>query len=102
MRKTTLAMLFSVSLFFWSCASYKTKGHNVIKGNYAITKIEKIDGKDSEIEVVVYDKREHTIRDGSSVVINELKLSETSKNDGIARFRIPAGKYTMTILYTGN
>lgn len=102
LRLNNIVIFFGLLTVITSCSVFKKSEGKIIKGNYEVIKIEKVNNSTSQLVCIVYDKQKNVPISNASVQVNELKVGGFTKNDGTLDLDIPAGKYTITVANVGN
>ena len=95
-------IIFFGSIVMISCSILKKSDGEIIKGNYEIVKVEKINDNKCQLVCIVYDKKNNVPISNATIHINDLNLGGSTKNNGIIEIEIPAGKYIVTAMNVGN
>ena len=99
--KLNIIVFFGLMTIILSCSTLRRK-EIVIKGNYKITKVEKVNNNTSKLVCIVYDKETGALLPNAVVQVNELNIGGFTKEDGTLELDIPAGKYTIKVTNLGN
>lgn len=91
-----------MSLTLFDCSSLRKSEGIIIKGDYKITKLEKLKSPKCNLVCKVYDKRNNQPIPHATVQISELDLIGLTNDDGIFEFDLFAGKYKVTVSNIGN
>jgi hypothetical protein len=98
-----IVIILGLLMVISSCSTFKKSEVKIIKGNYEVIKLEKVNNNiSSNLICIVYDKLTNDPISYAYIEVNELKIGGFTNDDGIIELNIPKGKYTITVMNGAN